>query len=73
MSSTDEKLPASENPERFTGLKLAAPMKVAAGIPAVIESAKHILSEMNAGRGLNALNKLKPEAKLTLKKLFNYE
>ncbi|MEO8086199.1 MAG: FdhF/YdeP family oxidoreductase [Bacteroidota bacterium] len=51
-------IPSSENPSRFTGLKLAKPKTVAAGIPAVIESASHILSEMGLTRGLKALNKL---------------
>ncbi|CAN5442286.1 FdhF/YdeP family oxidoreductase [soil metagenome] len=51
-------IPSPENPSRFTGLKLANPKKVAAGIPAVIESASHILSEMGITRGLKALNKL---------------
>ena len=47
-----------ENPSRFTGLKIKKPKKNAAGIPAVVESASHILSEMPLGRGLKALSKL---------------
>lgn len=51
-------LPNAENPDTFTGLKLSKAKKVAAGIPAVVSSAKHILSEMGPGRGLKALLKL---------------
>ncbi len=51
-------LPNPENPESFEHLKVTAPKKVAAGIPAVISSMKHILHEMNARRGWNALLKL---------------
>ena len=53
-----EKYNPEENPEKFTGLKIVPTSKVAAGIPAVIESASHILSEMGVGRGFNALIKL---------------
>ncbi|MEO5569554.1 MAG: FdhF/YdeP family oxidoreductase, partial [Bacteroidia bacterium] len=51
-------LPNAENPEEFTGLKLAAPKTVAAGIPAVISSAKHIFGEAGIARGLKALSAL---------------
>jgi len=51
-------IPGAQNPERFTGLKLGKPKTVAAGIPAVLSSARHILEEMNALRGLKALAKL---------------
>ena len=51
-------IPDAENPELFTGLKLTAPKQTAAGIPAVISSAKHIFSEMGIGRGLKALSSL---------------
>jgi molybdopterin-dependent oxidoreductase alpha subunit len=47
-----------ENPEEFTGIKKGPPKKVAAGIPAVISSAQHILKEMDPVRGLKALAKL---------------
>ncbi|MBK8585779.1 MAG: FdhF/YdeP family oxidoreductase [Bacteroidetes bacterium] len=40
----------AENPERFTGLKLIRPKTVAAGIPAIFSSARHIFSEMGPGR-----------------------
>ena len=46
---------SAENPEEFTGIKLEQSKNVAAGIPAVISSAAHILSEMDAGRGMKAL------------------
>ncbi len=52
------KIPNSENPEAFTGLELGEPKETAAGIPAVISSAKHIFSEMGIGRGLKALSSL---------------
>ncbi len=45
----------AENPERFTGLKLIRPKTVAAGIPAIFSSAKHIFSEMGPGRAMKAL------------------
>jgi molybdopterin-dependent oxidoreductase alpha subunit len=47
--------PNPENPEVFTGLKLTAPKETAAGIPAVLSSAKHVFGEMGIGRGLKAL------------------
>ncbi len=50
--------PNAENPEEFLDLKLTKPKTVAAGIPAVISSAKHILKEMDALRGFKALAKL---------------
>ncbi|SEW46698.1 oxidoreductase alpha (molybdopterin) subunit [Chitinophaga sp. YR573] len=52
-------VPNAENPEKFTGdLRLGKPKTTAAGIPAVISSAKHILEEMDAARGFKALIKL---------------
>jgi len=51
--------PNAENPEEFTGkIKLGKPKTTAAGIPAVISSFKHILEEMDAARGMQALLKL---------------
>ncbi len=58
MEEEKKDIPAVENPNRFTGLTLIKPKTVAAGIPAVIESASRILSEMGVTRGLKALNKL---------------
>lgn len=58
MSAEKNMLPNAENPETFTGLKLTKAKVVAAGIPAVVSSARHVFGEMNAGRGLKALLKL---------------
>jgi molybdopterin-dependent oxidoreductase alpha subunit len=55
MSEEKNIQPNAENPATFTGLKLTKPKVMAAGIPAVISSAKHILSEMGAVRGFKAL------------------
>jgi len=50
--------PAAENPTRFTGLKLGKAKTTAAGVPAVLISAQHILKEAGALRGMKALLKL---------------
>lgn len=50
--------PNPENPEQFEHLKLTKPKEVAAGIPAVISSAKHVFGEMDPVRGLKALLKV---------------
>ncbi|HEY0608738.1 MAG TPA: hypothetical protein VGD35_03755, partial [Chitinophaga sp.] len=50
--------PAAENPTHFTGLKLGKAKTIAAGVPAVLISAQHILKEAGAIRGLKALLKL---------------
>ena len=47
--------PEKSNPSptalaKLTGLKTTNPKKVAAGIPAVISSAKHVFGEMGLGR-----------------------
>lgn len=55
MSNEQHKVPNAENPETFTGIKLTKPKDMAAGMPAVLSSAKHILSEMPAMRGWKAL------------------
>ncbi|MGN6476358.1 MAG: hypothetical protein ACTHKV_03970, partial [Flavipsychrobacter sp.] len=47
--------PNAENPETFKGIKLGKPKDVAAGIPAVISSAKHVFGEMDVARGMKAL------------------
>ncbi|MBS0029654.1 FdhF/YdeP family oxidoreductase [Chitinophaga sp. 22321] len=49
---------SAENPVRFTGIRLGPPKVVAAGIPAVVSSMRHILEEMNAFRGMKALLEL---------------
>jgi molybdopterin-dependent oxidoreductase alpha subunit len=51
-------IPNAENPEEFTGIILTEPKTVAAGIPAVISSVKHVFGEMGVGRGLKALARL---------------
>jgi molybdopterin-dependent oxidoreductase alpha subunit len=58
MSEENNNIPSPENPEEFTGLKKGAPSKKAAGLNAVIISAKHIIKEAGATRGIKALNKL---------------
>ena len=55
MSEEQNIVPNAENPEEFTGLKLTKPKDVAAGIPAVISTAKHVFGEMGFGRGFKAL------------------
>jgi molybdopterin-dependent oxidoreductase alpha subunit len=56
MNNTDT--PNPENPETFLAIKLTEPKETAAGIPAVVSSLKHVLSEMGPIRGLKALAKL---------------
>ena len=58
MSEEKEENPDAENPEEFTGLRLADPKTAAAGMPAVIISAKHVFGEAGIGRGLKALSAL---------------
>jgi molybdopterin-dependent oxidoreductase alpha subunit len=55
MKNDITNLPKAENPETHTGIKLTDPKDMAAGMPAVIQSAKHILAEMGIGRGLKSL------------------
>ncbi|MFM2388280.1 MAG: hypothetical protein RL660_3037 [Bacteroidota bacterium] len=50
-----KQIPDAENPEEFTGIKLTEPKQTAAGIPAVISSAKHVFGEMPIARGMKAL------------------
>jgi molybdopterin-dependent oxidoreductase alpha subunit len=52
------KIPNAENPEDFTGIELGAPKETAAGLTAVISSAKHVFGEMSVSRGLKALANL---------------
>lgn len=56
--SIDNKTPKAENPEVFTGIKLSKPKEMAAGMPAVLSSAKHMLNEMGAMRAWKALIEL---------------
>lgn len=53
-----EQVPNPENPETFLDMKLTNPKEVAAGIPAVISSVKHVLGEMGPIRGTKALLKV---------------
>jgi len=56
MSTTPPTIPNPENPEHFTGkFKLTRPKTVAAGIPAVVSSFKHVFGEMGFARGMKAL------------------
>ncbi len=48
----------AENPEKFTGLKRGKIKKVAAGIPAVVNSLKEVFSEAGVIRGSKALLKV---------------
>lgn len=57
MSDKNTK-PNPENPESLIDLKITAPKLVAAGIPAVISSVKHVFGEMDITRGVKALAKL---------------
>jgi len=52
------KSPNPENPERFTGLRLGEMKAVAAGLPAVVSSIRHVFGEMGLARGVNALLRL---------------
>ena len=54
----EENKTAAENPEEFTGLKSGPLKKVAAGIPAVIESFKYVFGQAGFFRGVKALAKL---------------
>jgi hypothetical protein len=58
MNENNNYIPNAENPEEFTGLKKGTPAKRAAGLKAIIESAKQVLKEAGATRGIKALNKL---------------
>src|SRR5687767_13293339 len=58
MTNETSNIPNAENPEEFTGLKKGAPAKKAAGLKAILISAKHIIKEAGAKRGFKALNKL---------------
>jgi molybdopterin-dependent oxidoreductase alpha subunit len=58
MSEAQDKKPNAENPEKFTGLKLTRPKLMAAGMPAVLSSVKHVFGEMDVARGMKALLEL---------------
>ncbi len=50
--------PSPENPATHTGIRRRRPSKVAGGLPAVLSSVKHVLSEMDPVRGFRALAQL---------------
>lgn len=59
MSSAEKNTtPNPESSAHLTGLKLSKPKQVAAGIPAILSSIRHIFGAMGIGRGVKALNKL---------------
>ena len=60
MSKGEEnnKVPGAENPDKLTGLKQGKIKKSAAGLKAVVEGGKKVLSEAGISRGLKALNAL---------------
>lgn len=56
-SHQTDNLPNAENPATFTGhFRLGKPKTTAAGLSGVLHAMQHILSEMDAIRGLKALN-----------------
>lgn len=58
MNEHTSPLPGAENPELFTGLKLEPVKTTAAGMPAVLNSFKHVFREAGIVRGLKALSQL---------------
>ncbi|MEP7372929.1 MAG: FdhF/YdeP family oxidoreductase [Chitinophagaceae bacterium] len=58
MSNKQSESNGAENPERFTGLKIGPVKKIAAGIPAVLSSFRHVVGEAGLIRGLTALKRL---------------
>ncbi len=51
-------IPLAQPPAKFTGLKLGVPKQLAAGMPAILSTAKHILEETEPGRGFKTLLRL---------------
>lgn len=58
MSEKRISIDGAETPEEFTGLKQTNIKEFAAGMPAILSSAKMVFKEMGVARGLKALNKL---------------
>lgn len=53
-----DKLPNAENPEDLLGLRRTQPKEAAAGLSAILIGAKHLVNELELGRGIRALRKL---------------
>ena len=58
MSKEKKQLPNAENPERLSGLKRGKINKSAAGLKAVVSSAKMVYKEAGVSRGIKALMRL---------------
>ena len=58
INSSYTKTPGAQVPDIFTGIRVKTPAQVAAGIPALLSTSRHILREMNLGRGMRILAKL---------------
>jgi molybdopterin-dependent oxidoreductase alpha subunit len=58
METKDRKQPEAQPPAKFTGLKLDKPKNLAAGWPALVVSAQHVLRETEPLRALKTLFKL---------------
>ncbi len=58
MSTENSNMPGAENPEKFSKLKRGKIMQSAAGMPAILSSAKMAFKEAGVVRGLKALSKL---------------
>ncbi len=54
----DPQLPNAENPEKLLDLKRTPAKEAAAGLSAVLISARHVVNELEVGRGIRALSKL---------------
>ena len=53
-----DKITGADPPQKLTGIRTTAPKDVAAGLPAVVSSMKHISSELGLARGLAILSDL---------------
>ncbi len=54
----EPKSPSAENPEKLLDLKRTPPPDAAAGLSAILISARHVVNELEVGRGVRALRKL---------------
>ncbi len=57
-SPVKNKQPKAQPPSKFTGIRLTKPSTIAAGFPAILVSAQHILRETIPGKALATLLKL---------------